>query len=61
VEGRLRRAIVGSEATVRAGLRQLVDETLADEIIVVADTYDHQDRLQSYERVRLAAPELASR
>jgi luciferase family oxidoreductase group 1 len=61
VEARLRRAIVGSEATVRAGLRQLVDETLADEIIVVADTYDHQDRLQSYERVRLAAPELASR
>jgi luciferase family oxidoreductase group 1 len=51
VEGRLRRAIVGSEATVRAGLQQLVDETIADEVIVVADTYDHQDRLQSYERV----------
>jgi luciferase family oxidoreductase group 1 len=61
VEGRLRRAIVGSEATVRAGLQQLVDETLADEIIVVADTYDHEDRLGSYERVRLAAPELVSR
>jgi hypothetical protein len=32
-------------------LQQLVDETLADEVIVVADTYDHTDRLQSYERV----------
>jgi luciferase family oxidoreductase group 1 len=56
VESRLHKAIVGSEATVTAGLQQLVDETLADEVIVVADTYDHMDRLQSYERVaRIAA------
>jgi luciferase family oxidoreductase group 1 len=51
VESRLHKAIVGSEVTVRDGLQQLVDETLADEVIVVADTYDHTDRLQSYERV----------
>jgi len=51
VESRLRAAIVGSNATVNAGLEKLVGDTGADEVIVVTDTYDHQDRLQSYRRV----------
>jgi luciferase family oxidoreductase group 1 len=51
VEARLGAAIVGSNATVKAGLEKLVDETGADEVIVVTDTYDHADRLQSYRRV----------
>jgi luciferase family oxidoreductase group 1 len=51
VEDRLRRAIVGSNATVEAGLQKLVREVDADEIVVVTDTYDHADRLQSYRRV----------
>jgi len=51
VENRLGAAIVGSEATVKAGLEKLVRETGADEVIVVTDTYEHADRLQSYERV----------
>lgn len=56
VESRLSAAIVGSEATVQAGLEKLVGETGADEVIVVTDTYEHVDRLQSYERVaRVAA------
>jgi luciferase family oxidoreductase group 1 len=56
VESRLSAAIVGSEATVKAGLEKLVGEAGADEVIVVTDTYDHVDRLQSYERVaRVAA------
>jgi luciferase family oxidoreductase group 1 len=56
VESRLSAAIVGSEATVKAGLEKLAGETGADEVIVVTDTYDHADRLQSYERVaRVAA------
>ena len=56
VESRLSAAIVGSEATVKAGLEKLVAETGADEVIVVTDTYEHADRLQSYERVaRVAA------
>jgi luciferase family oxidoreductase group 1 len=58
VESRLGKAIVGSDATVKAGLQQLVDETLADEVIVVADTYEHGDRLESYERVAKAAAAL---
>src|ERR1700719_4511509 len=51
VETKLSAAIVGSNATVKAGLEKLVSETAADELIVVTDTYDHADRLQSYERL----------
>jgi hypothetical protein len=51
VESRLRAAIVGSSATVKVGLEKLVTDTGADEVIVVTDTYEHTDRLQSYQRV----------
>ena len=51
VESRLREAIVGSEAAVKAGLEKLVTNTGADEIIVVTDTWDHAARLESYRRV----------
>jgi luciferase family oxidoreductase group 1 len=51
VESRLGAAIVGSDAMVKAGLEKLVRGTGADEVIVVTDTYEHADRVQSYERV----------
>jgi len=51
VENKLGEAIVGSNATVKAGLEKLVSETMADEVIAVTDTYDHEDRLQSYRQV----------
>jgi luciferase family oxidoreductase group 1 len=51
VESRLGAAIVGSNATVKAGLEKLVGETGTDEVVIVTDTYDHADRLQSYRRV----------
>jgi luciferase family oxidoreductase group 1 len=51
VENRLRAAIVGSDTTVKAGLENLVADTGANEVIVVTDTYEHADRLQSYQRV----------
>ena len=51
VESRLGAAIVGSDATVKAGLEKLVGDTGADEVIVVTDTYEHADRLESYQRV----------
>ena len=59
VNSRLRAAIVGSNETVRSGLEKLVGETGADEIIAVTDTYEHADRLASYERLALVARELA--
>jgi luciferase family oxidoreductase group 1 len=56
VENRLRAAIVGSDATVQAGLEKLASDTHADEVIVVTDTYEHSDRIDSYQRVaRIAA------
>jgi alkanesulfonate monooxygenase SsuD/methylene tetrahydromethanopterin reductase-like flavin-dependent oxidoreductase (luciferase family) len=51
VESKLRAAIIGSNQTVAAGLEQLIAETGADEIIIVTDTWDHKDRLESYRRV----------
>ena len=58
VETKLSAAIVGSNATVKAGLEKLVSETAAAEVIVVTDTYDHADRLRSYERLAAVAKEL---
>jgi luciferase family oxidoreductase group 1 len=51
VESKLGAAIIGSDKTVKAGMEKLVEETGADELIVVTDTFEHADRLQSYERV----------
>ena len=51
VESKLSAAIVGSDATVKAGLEKLVGDTGADEVIIVTDTYEHADRLESYQRV----------
>ena len=51
VENKLNSAIVGSDAMVKAGLEKLVGDTGADEVIAVTDTYEHADRLQSYQRL----------
>jgi luciferase family oxidoreductase group 1 len=51
VESKLGAAIVGANATVHAGLQKLASDTGADEVIIVTDTYDHADRLESYRRV----------
>jgi len=58
VAEKLGAAIVGSDATVKAGLEKLVSDTGADEVIVVTDTYEHEDRLQSYQRLSVIAPTL---
>jgi len=46
-----RRGIVGSPATVRDGIEQLIAEYGADELIVVTITYDHGARRHSYELI----------
>jgi len=45
----LHHSVVGSPATVRAGLEQLADTTRADEMMVVTAVYDHAARVRSYE------------
>jgi luciferase family oxidoreductase group 1 len=58
VESKLRAAIIGSNATVKAGLEKLVSDTAADEVIIVTDTYEHADRLESYRRAANIAASL---
>ena len=57
----LARSIVGSSATVRAGMEALIAETGADELIVVSDVYDHAQRLRSIELIAEAAGLASSR
>jgi luciferase family oxidoreductase group 1 len=61
VENKLAAAIVGSPGTVQAGLEHLIAATGADEVIVVTDTYEHADRLDSYRRVAGIAAALPAR
>jgi luciferase family oxidoreductase group 1 len=61
VESKLAAAIVGSNSTVKAGLEKLVAETGADEVIAVTDTYEHADRLRSYERLASIAASIETR
>lgn len=51
----LARSIVGSPVTVRAGIRSLIEETGADEVIVVSDIFDHQARLHSFDLIAQCA------
>lgn len=59
VQGMLGRAIVGGPATVEAGLKALIAETQADELMVASAIFDHSARLRSYEilsTLDIAAP-----
>ena len=44
-------AVVGSPASVKAGLAKFIEKTGADELIIAAAIYDHTARLKSYELV----------
>ena len=58
VGNRLRAAIVGSNATVQAGLERLAGNTRADEVIVLTETYEHSARIDSYRRVACIAAKI---
>ena len=51
VVSRQRRRIVGSPATVRAGLEAVAREYAADEVMIVTITHDHDARRRSYELI----------
>ena len=46
-----RRGVIGSPATVRAGIEEIASRYLADEVIVVTITHDHGARRRSYELI----------
>jgi luciferase family oxidoreductase group 1 len=60
VESRLGGSIIGSAATVKAGLERILTETAADELMVNAMIFDHSARLRSYEIVAEVRKESAS-
>jgi luciferase family oxidoreductase group 1 len=51
-------AVVGSPETVREGLREFIDRTSPDELIIVAQVFDHHARLRSYEITAAVRAEL---
>ena len=51
----LARSIIGSPDTVRDGIAALVEETRADELILVSDVYEHEQRLRSIALIAAAA------
>jgi len=42
-------SFIGSPETVQAGLQDFLDDTQADELMIVSHIYHHEDRLRSYE------------
>lgn len=58
VANRMSAAIVGSDRTLKAGLEKLIADTRANEVIVISDTYEHADRLRSYELTGKIAEEI---
>ena len=51
----------GDHDRVKEGLQKFVDETQADEVIVVCQIYDHAKRLRSYEIAAEVADDIESR
>jgi len=49
VASRFRAAIIGSPQTVQKKLEEFLEETQVDELMIVSNTYEHADRLRSYE------------
>jgi luciferase family oxidoreductase group 1 len=49
LESTRERQIVGDPQSVRASIESLVHQTEADEVMVMTMTYDHADRVRSYE------------
>ncbi|MEP6956252.1 MAG: LLM class flavin-dependent oxidoreductase [Chthoniobacterales bacterium] len=60
IEQRTRYTFVGAAETVRARMQQLVAETAADEIMIMAQIYDHGARLRSFEIAAQICRELRS-
>jgi len=51
VDSRLGGSIIGNAATIKDGLKKILDRTQADELMINAMIFDHQARLRSYEIV----------
>jgi luciferase family oxidoreductase group 1 len=59
LEAALACSVVGSPETVRAGLREFIARTGADELMVTSQIFDHAARLRSYEITAQVRDDLA--
>ena len=55
VAERMALMVVGGEDRLREGFQQVIDATQADELIVVSDAYDFEDRSRSFDTIARAA------
>ena len=46
--------VIGDPSTVRTRIEELAERTMADEVMVTTNVYDHAERLRSYERLAAA-------
>ena len=54
-------SVIGGPATVRAGLRALIERTQADELMIVSDMFDPARRLRSFEIIAEVAGQMGVR
>jgi alkanesulfonate monooxygenase SsuD/methylene tetrahydromethanopterin reductase-like flavin-dependent oxidoreductase (luciferase family) len=59
VEHSLACSVVGNREEVEAGLRSVIEQTQADELIVTAQIFDHRARLRSFELTAQARDAIA--
>lgn len=45
-------AVIGGPQKVQEGLQQLIDQTGADELMIMSDAFDHADRRRSFEIIK---------
>ncbi|MBC7369924.1 MAG: LLM class flavin-dependent oxidoreductase, partial [Bdellovibrionaceae bacterium] len=60
VLSKLKTSVIGDKAAVAAGLQKLIDKTEADELIIMSDAYDFNDRKQTYEIIAEAKGDVQS-
>jgi luciferase family oxidoreductase group 1 len=53
-------AVVGSQDTVRKGIKAIIDRTDADELMLTAQIFDHHARLRSFEMAAAVRDQLAA-
>ena len=49
LDGMLASQIIGGPDTVAKGMRELIDSTEADEVMITTRVYDNADRMRSYD------------
>jgi luciferase family oxidoreductase group 1 len=52
VRSRLKTAVIGTKENIAAGIQTQIDQTVADELMIVSDAYDFKDRLRSFEIIQ---------